>query len=82
MRFGPPIPLLRVLGVDVGPERPLWLVGAILGLLPPKMGSKTVIRVGYPAQLMFPDGPRSLVVTRRRHHSHSFIFWVFFGLLL
>ena len=41
------------------------------------MGSKTVIWVGYPAQLMLPDGARSLVVTTTGLDSHSSMFWVF-----
>ena len=45
------------------------------------MGSKTAIWVGYPAQLMVPDGLKSLVVTRSGLESHSSMFWVFFGLL-
>ena len=50
-------------------------------LLPLEMGSKTVIWVGYPAQLMIPDGLRSLVVTTTGLDSHSSMFWVIFGLL-
>ena len=39
MRFGPPITLLPVFGVAVGPKRPVWLVGAILGpVTPPRNG--------------------------------------------
>ncbi len=59
------------------------LAGRVLfwDLLPPKMVSKTVIWVGYPAQLMVPDGARSLVVTMSGHDSHSSMFWVFFRLL-
>ena len=50
-------------------------------LYPPEMGSKTVIWVGFPAQLMIPDGARSLVVTATGLHLHSSMFWVIFGLL-
>ena len=59
------------------------LAGRVLfgDLLPHKMGLKTVIWAGYPAQLMVPDGPRSLVVTTSGFDSHSSMFWVFFGLL-
>ena len=53
-----------------------WLL--FWDLLSPKMGSKTVIRVGYPAQLMLPDGPRSLVVTKIGLYSLCSMFWVFF----
>ena len=82
MRCGPSIALLPILDVPVGPKRPLWLVGAILGpVTPPEMGSTTVIWVGYPAQLMIPDAPNALVVTTSGQHSHSSMFWVSFGLL-
>ncbi len=50
-------------------------------LLPPEMGSKAVIWVGYPAQLMVPYGSRSLVVNLSGLDSHSSMFWVFFRLL-
>ena len=38
VRFVPLIGLLRVLGVAVGPRRPVWLVGAILGPVTPRNG--------------------------------------------
>ena len=38
MRFVPPIGLLRVLGVAVGPRLRLRLVGAILGPVTPRNG--------------------------------------------
>ena len=38
MRFVVLIGLLRVLGVAVGPRRPVWLVGAILGPVTPRNG--------------------------------------------
>ena len=71
MRFGPPIPLLHVLGVPVGLKRPLWLVGAILGPATPEMGSNTSITIVYPAQLMLPDDHGSLVVTSICLQSHA-----------
>ena len=56
-----------------------WLL--LWVLLPLEMGSKTVIQIGYPAQIMLPDGSRSLVVNTTGLHWHSSMFWVFFGLL-